>query len=74
MHAGILKSVRTKVSGRASDRSRTSVLLPNAVAPLLLAKHLWKLNQEIQASETPYAVTGEMSFPFKPYELLFGGI
>lgn len=39
---------------------------------LLLAKHVWDLNQETQDIQTPYATTGEMSFPFKPYELLFG--
>lgn len=69
-----LKSVRTKGSGSSSNRCRMSVLLPNAVAPLLPSKHAWELNQETQATQTPYAITGEMRSPFKPNELLFGGI
>lgn len=74
MPAGVPKSVRTKGSGSASDRSGMSVLLPNAAACLLTAKRVRELNQEIQVIQTPYAITGEMSFPFKPYELLFESV
>ena len=61
MPAGILKSVRTKAFGSASDRSGMSVLLPNAAAHLLPAKHACEPHQETQAIQTPYATTGEVS-------------
>lgn len=74
MPAGILKSVRTKGSGSASDRSGVLVLFPSSGTRLLPAKHARELDEEIQAFQTPYAVTGEMSSPFKLYKLLFGGV
>lgn len=62
--------MRTEESGSASDRSGMSLLVPNAAAHLLPAKQVWELNQEMQAIQTPYTITGNMSSHFKPPELV----
>lgn len=70
----VLKVCMRTMESRASVMSGMFVLLPYSGACLLPPKHARECNQEIQSIQTSYALVGETSSPFKPFELLFGSI